>query len=378
MRIALFAETFLPHTDGVVTRLTHTLEQLQRAGDEVLLVAPAQRGLPSTYCGAHVIGAFSVPLPFYPDVRLGLPMPRRGLARLLTRFAPELIHAVNPVALGLGAVYFAWRRRVPLVASYHTHVATYASRYHLSLLERPGWAYLRTLHNRAALNLCTSRPVQVELTARGFRRLALWEPGVDAVHFHPDRRTASWRDRLTDGHPHATILLSVGRLAPEKHLEALAPALRHLTDCHLSVVGSGPAAEQLRTTFAGLPVTFVGPLSGAELAAAYASADIFVLPSPTETLGLVALEAMAAGLPVVALRQGGIPDLVADGETGLLVAPEAPEDLVRHLRALAEDPLLRLRLGAAGRRRAEGWSWTRTTAGLRAHYAQVMAPGWAA
>lgn len=378
LRIALFAETFLPHTDGIVTRLTHTLEQLQRAGDEVLIVAPAQRGLPATCCGAQIVGAFSVPLPFYPDMRLGLPMPRRRLARLLVRFAPELIHAVNPVALGLGAVSFARHRRVPLIASYHTHVATYAGRYHLGLLERPGWAYLRSLHNHAALNLCTSRPVQIELAARGFLRLALWEPGVDADHFRPDRRAADWRSRLTGGRPQATIVLSVGRLAPEKHLEALAPALAQLPDCHLGVVGSGPAEADLRSTFAGLPVTFVGPLAGADLAAAYASADIFVLPSLTETLGLVALEAMAAGLPVVAMRRGGIPDLVADGETGLLVDPEAPDDLTRHLRALAEQPVLRLRLGAAGRRRAEGWSWARTTAGLRAHYAEVVGPGRAA
>ncbi len=373
MRIALFAETFLPHTDGVVTRLTHTLDQLLRAGDDVIVIAPAARGLPRSYRGARVLGAYSFALPFYPDLRLGLPMPGRRMAHALARFAPQLIHAANPFFLGIGALYFARHLRLPLVASYHTHVATYAKRYHLGLLEQPCWAYLRTLHNRALLNLCTSRPVKAELAARGFHRLALWEPGVDADRFNPARRAVDWRARLTGGRPDATIILSVGRLAVEKRLDTLAPALASLPDCHVAFVGSGPAEQQLRSAFAGLPATFLGPLHGEDLAAAYASADVFALPSPTETLGLVALEAMAAGLPVVAVRCGGIPDLVADGETGLLYSPDEPGRLAPLLRSLASDPVLRLRLGAAGRRRAEGWTWARTTAGLRARYADLIA-----
>ena len=372
MRIALFTETFLPHVDGVVTRLTHTLDELARAGDAVLVVAPAARGLPATYAGGAVVGAFSVKLPFYPDMRLGLPMPRRRLARMLTRFAPELIHAVNPVSLGLGALYFSRRRLVPLVASYHTNVAAYSRRYHLGLIEEPGWAYLRALHNRAQLNLCTSRQMQRELTARGFERVELWAPGVDAEQFHPDRRSQEWRARLTNGHPERTIVLSVGRLAMEKDLHTLAPVLPHLPGCHLSFVGDGPAHATFRAAFAGLPATFVGTLRGDDLAAAYASADVFALPSRTETLGLVALEAMASGLAVVGADRGGIPDLVDDGTTGQLFDPDAPGALEQALRTLAAAPETRQRMGAAGRRRAEGWSWARTTAGLRAYYASLL------
>jgi glycosyltransferase involved in cell wall biosynthesis len=372
VRIALFAETFLPHTDGIVTRLVYTIEELRRAGDDVLVVAPAARGLPESFHGARVLGAYSVTLPLYPDMRLGLPVPGRPVARAIRSFAPDVMHAVNPFALGLGALYFARRLQVPLLASYHTHVAVYATRYHLSLLEGTAWAYLRSIHNQARLNLCTSRPVRDELAARGFQRLELWDPGVDAERFHPSRAAAEWRARLTGGNPDATILLSVGRLAVEKQLDTLAPVLAHLPGAHLSFVGSGPAEDHLRSVFAGMPATFVGPLHGADLAAAYASADIFVLPSPTETLGLVALEAMAAGLPVLGARRGGIPDLVAEGDTGLLFDPDAPGDLTRHLRTLAENVSLRQRMGNQGRRRAEGWSWARTTAGLRARYAGLL------
>jgi glycosyltransferase involved in cell wall biosynthesis len=338
----------------------------------VLVVAPAARGLPETYAGARVLGAWSVTLPLYPDMRLGLPLPSRRQARALARFAPDLIHTVNPFVLGLKAFAAARRLRVPLVASYHAHIAAYTRRYHLSLLEGTTWAYVRSLHNRAQLNLCTSRPVEKDLKVRGFQHVALWEPGVDANLFAPDRRSDAWRARLTGGHPDATIILSVGRLASEKNLQALALALGHLEGCHLSFVGAGPAAELLRAACAGLPATFVGPLYGEDLAAAYASSDIFAFPSTTETLGLVAIEAMAAGLPVVGARCGGIPDLVADGETGLLFDPDEPGGLERHLRTLQTDPALRCRMGAAGRHRAEGWSWERTTDGLRARYAALV------
>ncbi len=368
----MYVETFLPQTNGVVTRLTHTVAQLTQAGDEVLIVAPATRGLPATYGGARVVGIPSVSLPFYTDVRVGMPFAGPRLLRAVADFRPQLIHAVNPVFLGVNAITVASRYHLPLVASYHTHVASYASRYHLGLLERPGWAYIRALHNRATLNLCTSRPVQRDLLARGFHDVVLWEPGVDADLFDPRRRSAAWRSRLTGGDPDATIILSVGRLAREKNLDALAHALTSLPGCHVSFVGAGPAEHDLRATFAGLPATFVGSLYGDELAAAYASADIFVLPSLTETLGLVALEAMAAGLPVVAARRGGIPDLVSDGETGLLFDPDDPANLVPMLSRLAADPPARAHMGDAGRRRAEGWSWRRTTAGLRAHYARLI------
>ena len=372
MRIALFTETFLPHTDGIVTRLTHTVEELVRAGDEVLLVAPAAPGLPTEYGGARVIGVPSVRSPVYRSLRLGLPFPVETTRAELRAFAPDIIHAVNPFTTGLGALYYAKRESVPLVASYHTNVATYARRYHLGALERPAWVYFRVIHNRALLNLCTSRPVQAMLEGRGFQRVALWAPGVDATLFHPARRSREWRAHLTGGHPEATIVLSVGRLAPEKGLDLLAPVLPHLPGCHLTFIGQGPAAGALRQTFAGLPVTFLGPLYGEELASAYAAADIFVLPSSTETLGLVAIEAMAAGLPVVGARRGGIPDIVQDGETGLLFDPDAPGDLSRALTLLATSADERERMGHAARLRAAAWSWAATTDGLRTHYARLL------
>lgn len=370
----LFAETFLPHTDGVVTRLTHTLHELGASGDDVMVVAPDAKGLPAVYEGAEVVPTLSMPLPVYRDMRIGSPLATPRLNAAVRRFRPDVIHAANPFVLGRAAFTLARRLRVPLVASYHTHLAHYTTRYHLSALESTCWAYLRHLHNRALLNLCTSRPVLEELSRRSFERLDLWEPGVDSERFSPAWRSDEWRERLTGGKPDSTIVLSVGRLAIEKRLDLLAPALAQLLPgCHLAIVGRGPAEEDVRAAFAGLPVTFLGPLYGSDLSHAYASADIFALPSPTETLGLVALEAMASGLPVVAARAGGVPDLVADGQTGLLCPPEDAACLMSALRTLRDDRELRQRMGEAGRTRAEGWSWSRTTAGLRRQYRRVIA-----
>jgi glycosyltransferase involved in cell wall biosynthesis len=261
---------------------------------------------------------------------------------------------------------------VPLVASYHTHLALYTRRYRMGALEPMAWAYTRALHNPAQLNLCTSRPVLALLRERGFPRLALWAPGVDAELFHPRQRSPEWRDRLSAGRPDATMLLYVGRLANEKGLERLAPALAALPDCHLALVGTGPAEGRLREVFADLPVTFIGPLSGEELAAAYASADIFMFPSSTETLGLAAIEAMAAGLPVIGARRGGIPDIVLDGQTGLLFDPDKDGDLVRVLWTLMADEREQERMAHAAWQRAQGWSWAASTAELRNYYLAVL------
>ncbi len=252
MRIALVTETFLPHIDGIVTRLIRTLEALQEAGDKMLVVAPRARGLPSEYCDARVVGAPSIPLPVYPNFRLGLPL-IVGLDTTLANFAPDIIHAVSPILLGMVGLSYARRHRVPLIASYHAQIPTYAQRYGAGVFEPLLWWYMRALHNQAQINLCTSHPVLAQLRERGFQRLQLWAPGVDTALFAPHRRTEIWRERLLGGRSDATLLLYVGRLAKEKALESLAPALAALPGCHLALVGEGPAERKTATGLRGSP-----------------------------------------------------------------------------------------------------------------------------
>lgn len=375
MRIALVSEVFLPAVDGVVTRLRRTLEELERAGDEVMLAVPA--GGPRRYAGATIVDMPALPMPLYPD-GVGYPekrvsLPNRVLGPALARFGPDLVHIVNPILLGAGAVFTARRRRIPMVCSYHANVPAYSHYYGLPFLERPGWHYLRALHNRADLNLCTSRATQAMLSERGIARLALWEYGVDEALLHAPPASPEWRQRLTGGHPERPLLLFVGRLAKEKSVEALLPAMHALDGVALAIVGDGPLRDSLKRRFAGTQTTFVGFLTGQELVAAYAAADVFVFPSQTETLGMVMLEAQAAGLPVVAAESPAARELVREGIDGLRFDPTDPGALAACLQRLLGDERLRAAMAREAGASLAGATWARATSALRAHYRRVIA-----
>ncbi|MEN9217963.1 MAG: glycosyltransferase family 1 protein [Gloeomargarita sp. DG_2_bins_126] len=369
MRVALFTETFLPKIDGIVTRLSHTIRWLGKMGDEVLVFAPA--GAPAEYCGAQVVGVQGVPLPLYPELKLA--WPHWGVAHRLRQFQPQVVHVVNPAVLGVGGLLLSKWHRWPLVASYHTHLPRYLQHYGLGALEGLLWALLRAGHNQARLNLCTSTAMIQELQSNGIERLALWQKGVDTELFHPGQYQPEVRVRLTQGHPEAPLLLYVGRLSAEKEIERLRPLLTALPDAHLALVGDGPHREQLEQYFGGTNTHFIGYLQGEALAQAFAAADVFVFPSCTETLGLVLLEAMAAGCPVVAARRGGITDVVQDGVNGFLFEPEQELGLVTAVQQVLASPGQRQRLQVMARREAERWGWAAATAQLRRYYEQVAA-----
>ncbi len=372
MRIIMATETFLPHIDGIVTRLTQTITHLRRAGDEVLILAPRREEAITDYEGARVITLPSVRLPQYPDVRLGRPLLPPRIQRELRAFRPDLVHVASTAFLGLGPVLWAKGNRLPLVESYHVQYPEYVRRYKLAPLVRPVWWYLRTVHNAAQLNLATSLPMVRDLRAHGFRHMHLWRPGVDAERFDPAKRSAAMRDRLSQGHPDDFLIICVARLAIEKELSRLAPVLRALPGVRLALVGDGPARDRLKGIFADLPANFVGVLRGEDLAQAYASADLFVLPSSTETLGLVALEAMAAGIPAVVANRGGLPDLVIDGQTGYLFDPDVSTDLIARVDALRQNPSLLAQMSATAREHAARFSWAQTTRQLRGYYQMVL------
>lgn len=371
MRIAMFTETFLPSTDGIVTRLLATLRHLGDAGHEVLLFAPA--GGPAQYGAARVIGVPPFRFFLYPEKNFALPRP--GLGRHLRAFQPDLVHVVNPAFLGLAGIYYAKRLRVPLVASYHTNVPHYARHYRLNWLEPALWWYFRTLHNQASLNLCTSRATLHELAAHGFERLELWDRGVDVDLFSRARRSEEMRRRLCGGQADANtrVLLYVGRLAAEKGIERIRPALARLPDVHFAVVGDGPHRKSLEACFAGTRTTFLGYLHGETLAEAYASADGFIFPSTTETLGLVLFEAMAAGLPVVAADSAPTREVLADGAAGFIFDPHRPDSLVQALCAMFYDPARREAVIRRGRETAAQLDWRGPTEQLLRYYRRVLA-----
>ncbi|MEH1945049.1 MAG: glycosyltransferase family 1 protein [Nostoc sp.] len=369
MRIALFTETFLPKVDGIVTRLRHTVDHLQRSGNQVLVIAPD--GGITEHKGAKVYGVTGFPLPLYPELKMALPRPAIGY--VLEKFKPDIIHVVNPAVLGLSGIFYSKILKIPLVASYHTHLPQYLQHYGLGMLEGFLWELLKGAHNQAALNLCTSTAMVEELTAHGIERVDLWQRGVDTELFHPDLVSVEMRSRLSKNHPESPLLLYVGRLSAEKEIERIKPILEAIPEARLALVGDGPHRQALEKHFAGTNTYFVGYLMGQELGSAFASADAFIFPSRTETLGLVLLEAMAAGCPVVAARSGGIPDIVTDGVNGYLFEPTADvQGAIAATVRLLEQKQQRDIIRQNARQEAESWGWPSATRQLQDYYQKVI------
>jgi len=369
VKIVFFTETFLPKVDGIVTRLTKTVQHLVASGDQVLIFCP--EGAPESWKGARVVGVPAMPLPLYPELKLALPRP--SVSEALEAFGPDLIHVVNPAVLGLGGIWLAKTRGIPLVASYHTHLPKYLEHYGMGMLEPLLWELLKAAHNQAQLNLCTSTAMVDELSAKGIQHTALWQRGVDTELFRPDLRSEAMRQRLHGPYDDTgNLLLYIGRLSAEKQIERIRPVLEALPGTRLALVGDGPYRQQLERLFEGTPTTFVGYLAGEELASAYASGDAFLFPSSTETLGLVLLEAMAAGCPVVGARRGGIPDIVSDGVNGFLYDPDEEGSLTTAVANLLGEADTRRALRLAAREEAERWGWASATEQLRGYYRQVL------
>jgi glycosyltransferase involved in cell wall biosynthesis len=368
MRIALMTESFLPKIDGIVTMLTKTVECLRQSGDEVLIFAPS--GGPDELFSAEVVGMPSIPFPLYPELRLALP--RASMRTRLKAFDPEILHLFEPALLGVGGLYYGNVLKVPLVVSYHTNLPAYLRYYKLGAIEELTWKLMLERHRRANLNLCTSTAMIHDLQSHGVNDLVLWERAVDSNLFRPSARSAEMRDFLSNSEPEKPLLLYVGRLSAEKDVAKLRDVLRAIPEAKLAIVGDGPLRRDLERHFKGTSAFFTGYLRGEELASAYASADLFVLPSKTETLGLVLLEAMASGCPVVACRAGGVPDAVQDGVTGLLFEPADPHGLVNAVkRALAShSDLDAIRVRA--RQDVEQHSWEGATYQLRQHYLETL------
>lgn len=371
MRVAFFTETFLPKTDGIVTTLCQTIHQLKKFGHEVLIFSP--EGGIDQFDSCRVVGMKSKAFPLYPELRLALP--RASIRKVLAEFKPDILHLADPAFLGIAGLYYGGGKQggalhLPVVVSYHTDLPEYLHYYGLSFLEPHVWKLLRVRHRRAAMNLCTSSLMVAQLQEHGIEHVALWPGGVDADLFCPSRRSAEMRCRLTQGNPASPLLLYVGRLSAEKNIESLRRWLEPFPEARLALVGDGPQRKSLERHFAGLPVFFAGFLHKEELAAAFASSDIFVMPSRTETLGLVVLEAMCSGLPVVAARAGGIPEMIQDGISGHLVDSE--DEATSRIGELLRSKEKRETMGARARTHASERSWTNATHQLIEYYQRAL------
>lgn len=380
LRLALFTDTYPPQLNGV----SRTLERLVRAvaghGGVARVYTTTDPGVAAADRDDHVWRRPSVAFWAYPQLRMAAPILGRAYGDLRS-WQPTLIHAATPFGMGLTGRSCARALGVPLVTSYHTSFNEYAKYYRLGALSKPGWSFIRWFHNGGARTYVPTRAVLEELQELGFERLAVWGRGVDSHRFNPTFRSAAWRSRL--GADERTVVVAyVGRLAAEKGLDTALEAMTQLTTrsagtgAHgprivFAVAGDGPYAAQCRRVAPPPPAAhFVGRLEGRALSEFYASADIFVFPSATDTFGNVLLEAMASGLPVIGADVGPTREILAQGG-GLTVPPRDARALATAVERLAADPARRATLAAAGAAYASSCSWERIFDDLVSDYRRV-------
>ena len=360
MRVAVVSESFLPHVNGVTGSVLQVLRHLGRTGHQAMVITPGDP--PRSSEGFEVVALPSVGFPGYPQVRV--PMVATGrLVRELARFAPDVIHLASPFALGGPVVRAAATLDIPVVAIYQTDVAGFALRYGLTAASNAAWRHIRSIHERAHITLAPSPTAARDLERHGIPRVQVWPRGVDTAAFSPDHRDADLRTRLASA---GEVLIGfVGRLAAEKQVEDLA-VLDDLPGVRLVVIGEGPERERLTRR---LPwAHFTGVLSGNDLSRAVASLDVVVHPGPYETFCQAAQEAMASGVPVVAVGAGGLLDLVDSSRTGWLYPPGDLRALRAQVADLAGDEWKRQAMGAAAIDQVRGRTWPVVCDRLMGHY----------
>ncbi|XP_021744073.1 sulfoquinovosyl transferase SQD2-like [Chenopodium quinoa] len=369
-RIALFVEPSpFAYVSGYKNRFQNFIKYLREMGDEVMVVT-THEGVPEEFYGAKLIGSRSFPCPWYQKVPLSLALSPRIISEVAA-FKPDIIHASSPGIMVFGALAIAKMLCVPIVMSYHTHVPVYIPRYTFSWLVKPMWLVIKFLHRAADLTLVPSAAIAKDLLAAKVtadNRIRLWNKGVDSESFHPRFRSSEMRWRLSNGEPDKPLIVHVGRLGVEKSLDFLKRVMDELPEARIAFIGDGPYREELEKMFAGMPAVFTGMLQGEELSQAYASGDVFVMPSESETLGLVVLEAMSSGIPVVGARAGGIPDIIPEdqeGKTGFLFSPGDLDDCLSKLKPLLHDRELRETIGKAAREEMEKYDWRAATKTIR-------------
>ena len=363
LRVAVVTETYPPEINGVAMTTGRMVDGLVAAGHRVDLIRPRQAHeggaiqLPDGAEGVEEMLSRGIPLPRYANLQLGLPA-RKVLLRRWSTQRPDVVQVVTEGPLGWSALTAARKLRLPVISEFHTNFHRYSGHYGVGWLKRPIAAYLRKFHNRADLTLVPTRALCGELAEQGIARVDVVSRGVDTTLFDPARRSASLR-RSWGLEPDDLAVVYVGRIAPEKNLALLEKAFEAIRArqprARLVLVGSGPAQQALQARQPA--AVFCGSRTGAFLAEHYASGDLFLFPSLTETYGNVVAEALASGLPVVAYRDAAAQELIEHRVQGWLAEPGDEAAFIAGAVALAEAPELRARQRLAARERVASLAW---------------------
>jgi glycosyltransferase involved in cell wall biosynthesis len=352
IRLALFTGNYNLIRDGVAITLNRLVEFLERHHIPVIVVGPECEEPAFRHVGDY-IGVPSISVPGRPEYRFSTGLPQQSM-QSIRKFSPTLVHVVTPDLLGVRALAFAQNHGITKVGSYHTHFTRYLKYFNLEWMEPLGWKYLAWFYLQCRHIYVPTASMAEELRSHGIDRgLRIWSRGVDTARFSPCYRSEHWRQRFGFQRDDPVVAF-VSRLVWEKDLSTLVETVRRVSTVNSRVrfliVGDGPARRDLQGRIP--EAAFAGFLTGTELAVAYASSDVFLFPSETETFGNVTLEAMASGLPVVAARAPGSRSLVTHGLHGLLSPPRDVGSFAESVLKLASDAVLRRRMSFAARSEA--------------------------
>jgi phosphatidylinositol alpha 1,6-mannosyltransferase len=369
MKIAYFIGT-LKKEDGVTRVLLALIREAQKKEFGSVIVTGWAED--ASISPAPVIQVPSIIFPLYKEYRLSLPG-IRGFSRQLDEFQPDIIHLHSPDTIAWSALKYAKKRKVPIMATYHTDFGRYLAYYHLSFLRPAVWIALKRLYKQMRFVTTPSQVISDELIGHGIPNVQTIPWGVEFARFDISFRSPEWRQKiLKDGQK--TILLCVCRLTWEKDLRTLAQTYNLLkknrSDFAMVIAGDGPAKKELQSLMPG--AIFLGHLEGLEFSKVYASCDIFLFPSTTETFGNVTVEAMASGLVPVVADAGGSKTLVRDGENGFLARPKNSDDFCKKVSRLLDDQPLRGRMRNAGLDFVKNFTWEKVFDSLLKIYSNCL------
>ncbi len=327
LRIAVVTETWPPEVNGVAMTLAKLVQGLSHRNHDVQLIRPRQTKTDSPMSDSSLEEVLmrGMPIPRYPELKLGLPS-KKTLVKTWTLRRPDVVHIATEGPLGWSALQAAKVLKLPVTSDFRTNFQSYSKHYGVGWLRKPIVAYLRKFHNATACTMVPTRELMRTLSQNGFANLKVVSRGVDTKLFNISKRDTSLRSSwgATDD---TKVLISVGRMAPEKNLDQVLKTYEALKVTgqafKLVMVGDGPLKEQFQKRYP--EIIFPGMLSQSNLAAYYASSDLFIFPSQTETFGNVTLEALASGIPVLAFDCAAARDWVQTGVNGWLVAENNPE-----------------------------------------------------
>ncbi len=359
LRIALVTETYPPEINGVAMTLGRQVADLQSRGHQIQLIRPRQGTMDKATHNAQLeeVLKMGLPIPRYAGLKIGLPA-KAALVRLWQLKRPDLVHIATEGPLGWSALAAAQKLRLPVSTDFHTNFHSYSKHYGAGWLRRPILAYLRKFHNKACVTLVPTEGMRRELERHGYRNIEVVSRGVDTGLFNPacrdDVLRLSWGVR-----PETQVAIYVGRIAAEKNLALVFKAYDAMRavnpDSRLVIVGDGPERASLQTQYPD--AIFCGMRSGEDLARHYASADVFLFPSLTETFGNVTTEAMASGLAVVAYQYAAAEALIRHRENGMLASYNEAEQFVAAATELALDPVRAKQIGLNSHETALSISW---------------------